>query len=334
MAPGWSKLRRHLRTGVTASVVLCASVVAAPAHGSGTTQGGPVSHTVYQGQTLGMIARRYNVSIAAICSANGIRRNRPIHPGQKLLIPQKAQRPLDPSASKQSTSKPAADPSPSKRTHGTERAQSAHRRPSDLRGPFSRPPHQRGTVVLESRMGRWRGVAVRSDGTVPPSARDGFERTLASWRTGKTERIHGRLIRMVTRVSDHFGGRPIEVISGFRPPRKEQYTLRSKHNVGRAVDFRIEGVPNSVIRDFCRTLPNVGVGYYPNSTFVHLDVREYSAYWVDFSGPGEPPRYATPSGKDPGGSKSRKTRQTARIKSAHETADAVTAKRSGPNPQG
>ena len=42
------------------------------------------------------------------------------------------------------------------------------------------------------------------------------------------------------------------------------------------------------------TLPNAGVGYYPNSVFVHLDTRdanEGAAFWTDFSGPGETPRY-------------------------------------------
>ncbi|HEY2513991.1 MAG TPA: hypothetical protein VGI39_24155, partial [Polyangiaceae bacterium] len=36
-------------------------------------------------------------------------------------------------------------------------------------------------------------------------------------------------------------------------------------------------------------------GYYPNSTFVHMDVREKSAFWIDFSRPGEPPRYNAPN---------------------------------------
>jgi hypothetical protein len=36
------------------------------------------------------------------------------------------------------------------------------------------------------------------------------------------------------------------------------------------------------------------VGYYPNSTFVHLDVRDTPATWIDYSKPGEPPRYNTP----------------------------------------
>ena len=334
MTPGWSKLRHYLRAGIASSVVLCASTLAVPAQGSGTNPQDPVSHTVYQGQTLGMIARRYNVSIAAICSANGIRRNRPIHPGQKLVIPRKLRRSLSASAAKRAASKAGSGRSGTKRSsESASRATSPRRRP-DPTGPYARRPRQYGFVTLESRTGRWRGTAVRPDGTIPPSARDGFERSLASWRTGKTERIHGRLIRMLTRVSDHFGGRPIEIISGFRPPRKEQYTLRSKHNLGRAVDFRIRGIPNAVIRDFCRTLPNVGVGYYPNSTFVHLDIRECSAYWVDFSGPGEAPRYATPSGKDPAASKSRRARQTARVKSTTKGADGHGATESGPTPKG
>jgi hypothetical protein len=45
------------------------------------------------------------------------------------------------------------------------------------------------------------------------------------------------------------------------------------------------------LRDFLRTQARVGVGYYPNSSFVHLDVRKQSAYWVDHAGPGQPPSY-------------------------------------------
>lgn len=52
------------------------------------------------------------------------------------------------------------------------------------------------------------------------------------------------------------------------------------------------GVPNAALRDFLRTFDDVGVGFYPNSTFVHLDARDYDAYWVDYAGPGEPPRYS------------------------------------------
>jgi hypothetical protein len=37
-------------------------------------------------------------------------------------------------------------------------------------------------------------------------------------------------------------------------------------------------------------LDDVGVGYYPNSSFLHLDVRACPMQWVDYAGPGEAPR--------------------------------------------
>lgn len=49
----------------------------------------PTLHTVGDGQTLGKIAKRYNVSIAAICTANSIERRTKIKPGMRLLIPDK-----------------------------------------------------------------------------------------------------------------------------------------------------------------------------------------------------------------------------------------------------
>lgn len=63
-------------------VVVCVSH-ASPSRAEGKTR----THVVAKGQTLGAIANRYNVTIAALCRANGIKRKDPIHPGQKLVIP-------------------------------------------------------------------------------------------------------------------------------------------------------------------------------------------------------------------------------------------------------
>ena len=48
------------------------------------------THVVSSGHTLGKIAKRYHVTIAALCNANGIQRTDPIRPGQKLVIPDKS----------------------------------------------------------------------------------------------------------------------------------------------------------------------------------------------------------------------------------------------------
>ena len=110
--------------------------------------------------------------------------------------------------------------------------------------------------------------------------------------------MNERLLMLMAQVSDHFGGRPLRVVSGFRTT---SWVEESKHPLGRACDFVVLGVPNKVLRDYLRSLDSVGVGYYPNSTFVHMDVREKTTYWVDYAGPGEPPRL-TPTSvipKDP-----------------------------------
>jgi uncharacterized protein YcbK (DUF882 family) len=133
-------------------------------------------------------------------------------------------------------------------------------------------------------------------GKIPPPALKTFEKMMRSGSV--VHAVDPRLVALVGMVSKHFGGRKLEIVSGFRPFTPTQYTPHSNHNFGRALDFRVVGVPNEVLRDFCKGLRNVGVGYYPNSTFVHLDVREAPAFWVDYSRPGEAPKYDKP-GQNP-----------------------------------
>jgi uncharacterized protein YcbK (DUF882 family) len=128
-----------------------------------------------------------------------------------------------------------------------------------------------------------------------PTTLPQFAKFLRS-KGGADHPIDARLVTLVATVSDHFGGREVNVVSGFRPYSPTQYSRHSNHNEGRAIDFSIKGIANETVRDFCRTLHNVGVGYYPNSLFVHLDVRDSNAYWVDYAAPGQAPRYRAPDG--------------------------------------
>lgn len=226
-----------------------------------TNPGGRTTHTVYAGQTLGRIAKRYNVSVEELCHANGLRQGARIRPGQKLVIP-------DSNADSASE-----DPG----SHGTRWQE------------YVAKPRKRGFVVLDSPTKHWRGFVLSPRGKLLPKAREAIEHMFASWRTGVEHEVEPRLVRLVVKMSDTFGGRPIRVVSGYR---EHSFAVESKHKVGRAFDFSIPGIPNALLRDYLRTLPDVGVGYYPNSTHVHLDVREESAYWVDDAAPGEPPKYA------------------------------------------
>jgi hypothetical protein len=102
-------------------------------------------------------------------------------------------------------------------------------------------------------------------------------------------RLDPGLVPRVARIAAHFPGKAIEIVSGWRPNERPS----SRHHQARAVDVRVRGVSRETLRDFARTLEETGVGYYPNSVFVHVDVREARAYWVDRSGPGEEADYGT-----------------------------------------
>ncbi|MCB1783352.1 MAG: DUF882 domain-containing protein [Alphaproteobacteria bacterium] len=70
-----------------------------------------------------------------------------------------------------------------------------------------------------------------------------------------------------------------ETLSGYRSP-KTNAMLRhtgtgvaknSFHMYGQAIDFRVPGRNTSKLRNTAKTLKAGGVGYYPNSNFVHVD---------------------------------------------------------------
>lgn len=251
---------------------------------------GQLVHEVRPGQTLGGIALGYKVTVAALCRANAISRQRPIRVGQRLVIPGATATPkAQPKTVVARPAPPAASQSPAS-TDST----AATKNPKDEPAPkeswlaYTRPAPQAGYVKLHSTIGAWSGYAIFKGDVLSPYARSGFRRVLASWRTGKQIDIPERLIRVLVKVSDTFGGRPLRIVGGYR---EHSYAKASKHKLGHAVDFSVDGVPNEALRDFLRTLPDVGVGYYPNSSFVHLDVRPKRAYWIDYSQPGKPPVY-------------------------------------------
>ena len=80
-------------------------------------------------------------------------------------------------------------------------------------------------------------------------------------------------------------GRPnavVDVVCGYRTPESNEYlrnrgpntgvAKNSQHTLAKAIDIRIPGVATRKIRDTALTLQAGGVGYYPISQFVHVDV--------------------------------------------------------------
>jgi len=226
----------------------------------GDSDDGPRTHKVYAGQRLESIAKRYKVTVDALCAANGITRRVKLHAGQVLNIP----RPGDHIGAK-------TDDDDVDDKHG------GHKSP--------RLGLRKGYLDLFTYSSHFRGYAVDKKGKVTPLAETEVSKLFGA--TTPRPATDPRLIRLLAKVSDHFGSRPIRVVSGYRT---RSFFEDSRHKLSCAVDFSIPGVENVVVRDYLRSLSDVGVGYYPNSSFVHLDVRDASTYWVDYAGPGEAPR--------------------------------------------
>ena len=101
-------------------------------------------------------------------------------------------------------------------------------------------------------------------------------------RTGEEHEIDPRLLTILSHVNDRFGGRAIELLSGYRFQRK----TTSNHFHGTAADIRIAGVRPRDLRDFVHTLDGggMGVGFYPRVGFIHVDVRPAPSFrWIDNS---------------------------------------------------
>jgi uncharacterized protein YcbK (DUF882 family) len=101
--------------------------------------------------------------------------------------------------------------------------------------------------------------------------------------TGNAHPVEPRLLDLVYRVQTHFAASEVRFLSGYRTPTRGN---GSNHGKGRAMDFIVPGARDADVAAFARELGFVGVGIYPTSGFVHLDVRDRSYFWSDSSGPG------------------------------------------------
>lgn len=321
-------------------LVLAASLFA-PGIALGSANGAPKVHVVYQGQRLGSIAKRYNVTVEALRNANDIGPRDVIKPGQRLTIPARDDK--DGSRARLATSKltgnkgatvtasvtrsKGSDATSHRVTRGDTLGGLARRYgttvdalsavnglrkgqairvgqvlmlpgASDKGGAnwqrYARSPSRKGYLDVSTHSSRFRGQVMDDRGRLRPSAVRALTNLFGAG--GSHPPLPERLVRLLVRLSDTFGGRPIRVVSAYR---STSFYRDSRHKLSSAIDFSISGVPNAAVRDYLLLLNDVGVGYYPNSSFLHLDVRNHRAYWIDYAGPGEAPRKSPNAPRSP-----------------------------------
>jgi len=128
------------------------------------------------------------------------------------------------------------------------------------------------------------GESLRSvfwaEGQFLPDALSDINKLLRDHRNNAIAAIDPQLLVLLDKVSAQFGSQHVlHVISGYRSPESNRklaersggVARHSMHMEGKAIDVRIPGRDLSHLHRAALAARGGGVGYYPESQFVHLD---------------------------------------------------------------
>jgi len=119
------------------------------------------------------------------------------------------------------------------------------------------------------------------EGNYVASSLGDINRVLRDHRTGEKHEIDPRLLDLLCELRLKMDTtQSLHIISGYRSPatnallhsKSDGVATRSLHMDGMAADIRIPGRELSLLRKTALSLKSGGVGYYPESDFVHVDV--------------------------------------------------------------
>ncbi|WP_068546925.1 DUF882 domain-containing protein [Thalassotalea crassostreae] len=119
-----------------------------------------------------------------------------------------------------------------------------------------------------------------ANGTYQNDVIKSFEKNLRDHRQNEVAAMDRRLFQFLHKIQQRLvTDKEIHIISGYRSPktnamlagRSNGVAKKSFHMKGQAIDFAIPGIDLALIRDTAKSLKLGGVGYYPNSGFVHID---------------------------------------------------------------
>ncbi|HQI80053.1 MAG TPA: DUF882 domain-containing protein [Deltaproteobacteria bacterium] len=126
-----------------------------------------------------------------------------------------------------------------------------------------------------------------SGGRYLPEALSEINSILRDHRTEETRPMDTGLLDVLHAI--HHGacsGEPLHIISGYRSPitnarlrdHSSGVARNSLHMEAKAADIRLPGCNLSELRSIAMSLKAGGVGYYPGSDFIHVDVGRVR-YW-------------------------------------------------------
>src|SRR5690606_6788831 len=107
-------------------------------------------------------------------------------------------------------------------------------------------------------------------------------------RNNKVHEIAPSLIDLLNKLQKKVSSvKPFELVCGYRSPetnkmlrkKKRGIAKNSLHMEGLAVDIRMKDYKLRQLRDMAKAQKAGGVGYYPKSGFIHVDIRDRPVYW-------------------------------------------------------
>ena len=135
------------------------------------------------------------------------------------------------------------------------------------------------------------GESLRSvfwaEGQFIPDALKDINKLLRDHRNDKIAEMDPKLILLLNDVSGKFGdGQTLHIISGYRSPESNAklaaasngVAKHSMHMDGKAIDIRLPGKDLAQLHKAAMSMKAGGVGYYPDSQFVHMDTGRVR-YW-------------------------------------------------------
>lgn len=120
-----------------------------------------------------------------------------------------------------------------------------------------------------------------ADGRYIPDATEAIDRVLRDFRTGEIHPIDPSLLDLLHSLRSSLGSEEtFHVVSGYRSPKTNTalqaksngVATKSLHMRGMAIDIRLPGRKIADVHQSALALKAGGVGYYPASDFVHVDV--------------------------------------------------------------
>jgi uncharacterized protein YcbK (DUF882 family) len=119
-----------------------------------------------------------------------------------------------------------------------------------------------------------------AEGQFIPDALQDINKVLRDHRNNAVAAIDPQLLLLLDQVNGKMdSSKPLHIISGYRSPESNALlnasttgvAKHSMHMDGKAIDIRMPGRNLAQLRKAAMTLRGGGVGYYPDSQFVHMD---------------------------------------------------------------